>query len=225
MGFGFFKTCLFQDFNCNGTNHFIYKPAGLLENMVESYMLMSLDDEKSKQLAEVMANKTCKKILTLLAEKELSEGDIAKKLKLPINTTEYNLKKLISAGLVEKSQSFFWSIKGKKIPNYRLSNKYIVIAPKSSSLSGLKSLLPALAFIGLGSFLISKLSISNIAPKADNLLMASGAKPVTEAMTNSSSSFFSWFISTPWAIFLAGGLLTLLVYFIFRTFLKGGNNK
>ncbi len=63
--------------------------------MTEKYLLFALDDEKSKKLGEVISNTTCKKIANFLAEKESSENDISKELKIPINTVEYNLKKLI----------------------------------------------------------------------------------------------------------------------------------
>ena len=90
-------------------------------------LLISLDVEKSKPLAEVLASKTCKEIINILAQEELSEKDISEKLNSPINTIEYNLKKLLKAELIEKSQNFFWSVKGKKIPTYKLSNKSIII--------------------------------------------------------------------------------------------------
>ena len=69
--------------------------------MDDKFIMMNLDDERSKKVAEVLGNKTCKKILDHLSEtKEASEKDIADALGIPINTTEYNLKKLIGVGLV-----------------------------------------------------------------------------------------------------------------------------
>ena len=79
------------------------------------YLLISLGDEKAKKLSEVLGNSTCNKILEFLADKsEVSEKDISTALKMPLNTVEYNLKKLLTAELIEKSQKFFWSTKGKK---------------------------------------------------------------------------------------------------------------
>jgi len=95
-------------------------------------MLFDLNDEKSGLVAEILGNKTCKKMLSVLADKELSENDMARELKMPINTLEYNLKKLLKAGLVEEAKGFFWSVKGKKIKTYKLANKKIVISTKSS---------------------------------------------------------------------------------------------
>ncbi len=114
--------------------------------MDDKYILMGLEDSRAGHVAEVLKNKTCKKILDFLAErKEASEQDIAKGLGMPINTAEYNLKKLIKAGLVEKTKNFFWSVKGKKIPMYKLARKHIIIAPsKKPSINYLKSILPAI---------------------------------------------------------------------------------
>lgn len=93
--------------------------------------MLNLDDEKIKKVADVISNETSKKILNLLAEKELSEKEIADSLKLPVNTIEYNLKKLIEVGLVDKTKDFFWSLKGKKIPKYTISKKDILISTKN----------------------------------------------------------------------------------------------
>lgn len=99
--------------------------------MANKYIMLNLDDEKIKKVADVISNETSKKILNLLAEKELSEKEIADSLKLPVNTIEYNLKKLIEVGLVDKTKDFFWSLKGKKIPKYTISKKDILISTKN----------------------------------------------------------------------------------------------
>lgn len=117
--------------------------------MSEKYLLFNLDDEKAKKLGEVISNSTCKKIINLLAEKEASEAEIARELKIPINTAEYNLRKLIDAGLIEKSKQF-WSVKGRKIETYKVVNKNIVISPKKISVySKLKSVVPVVLISGL----------------------------------------------------------------------------
>jgi len=112
--------------------------------MEDKYVLMGLGDENSKEVAEILSNKTCKAILDTLSDHiELSEKDISKKLGIPINTVEYNLKKLIKVGLIEKTKNYFWSVKGKKIPMYKIVRKHIIISPhKKPSLSALKAVLP-----------------------------------------------------------------------------------
>lgn len=101
--------------------------------MVETSLNIDLNDPRAAKIADVLSNKTCKKIISALSEEELTETDLAKKLKIPLNTVDYNVKKLVSAGLIE-STSHFWSVKGKKIPSYKLANKKIIISPKSLAL-------------------------------------------------------------------------------------------
>ncbi len=115
----------------------------------DKFIMMNLDDERSKKVAEILKSETCKKILDYLAEnKEKSEEDISKDLKMPLNTVEYNLKKLVEAGLVEKSKNFFWSQKGKKINLYKPANRHIVISPKRGpNMNLLKTVIP-LIFVG-----------------------------------------------------------------------------
>ena len=122
----------------------------------EKYLNVDLYDPRSAAIAEVMTNKTCKKILELVTEKEMSESDIASSLNIPLNTVGYNIKKLLEAGLIEKSKVYFWSVKGKRIPTYRISNKKIIISPKR-----LISAVPIAMFAGiLGAILIIALLLS-----------------------------------------------------------------
>ena len=109
--------------------------------MVKDIDSIDLDDPYTGKIAEVMSNRTCKKILNVLSEKEMSEGDIAKMLGIPLNTVEYNLNKLLNVKLIQKSEKYFWSERGKKIPVYKLADKKIVISSKTSQ----KNYVPVLA--------------------------------------------------------------------------------
>lgn len=113
----------------------------------DKFILIGLDDERAKDVADVISNKTCKKILDYLSDvKEASEQDIAKGLGIPINTAEYNLGKLVKSGLVDKAKNFFWSVKGKKIGMFKLAKKHIIISPKSKrvDMKALKTILPVI---------------------------------------------------------------------------------
>lgn len=132
----------------------------------DKFIMMGLGDERSKDIADVLSNKTCKKIIDYLADtKEASEKDISDALSIPINTTEYNLNKLVKSGLVEKAKNFFWSTKGRKIDMYKLARKHIIISPKSKpNMKNLKTILPviliAAVFIALAAlFLIPDTNI------------------------------------------------------------------
>jgi len=120
--------------------------------MKDKFILMNLEDDNSKRIAEVIGNKTSKAILDYLGDvKDASQKDISDALNIPMNTMDYNMKKLLSVGLVEKTKNFFWSKKGKKIPMYKLARKHIVISPKSvrPNITVLKTILPVILAIGL----------------------------------------------------------------------------
>ncbi len=109
----------------------------------DKFLLVSLEEDKAKKLAQIISSETARKILNLLSEKDYSETEISKKLNQPLNTIHYNIKQLEKAGLIE-SKEYKWSEKGKKIKYYKPVNKYIVIAPKEKDLSLiLKNIIPA----------------------------------------------------------------------------------
>ena len=113
--------------------------------MAKSSISIDLGDPRTGLVAEALSNKTCVKILDLLAEDELTASDIAFKLDIPLNTVGYNIDKLIVSGLVEKSSNFFWSVKGKKTPTYKVANRKIVISPKRI----IKGIVPLLLVAGV----------------------------------------------------------------------------
>ena len=213
------------------------------EKMSEKFILVDLDDERSKSISEVLGNKTCKKILEYLSDlKEASENDISKNLSIPINTVEYNLNKLIKAGLIEKSKKFFWSVKGKRIDTYKISNKKIVISPKSF----IHGLLPALLGISVIAFGIKVISdkfnydfvddysinalrnspsLSDAVVSSEKMVSSgsSGAFHTSSIVQNSIQNTCSS-LSNAWAWFLFGGLVTILIFLLFNQFkkMKGG---
>jgi DNA-binding transcriptional ArsR family regulator len=174
--------------------------------MNKKYILVSIDDEKAKNISKVIGNKTCNKIVEILAEKEISEKEISKKLKIPINTVEYNLKKLKKAGLVEEARNFFWSVKGKKIKNYRLANKSILISPKTSNMSKIKSVAPTVVIIAIATFFIKIL----FSDRNGNV----GGGMDYDLPTGISSIGVSSFPIWQW--FLFGSLFALLIFIILR---------
>ncbi|MFA4953369.1 MAG: helix-turn-helix domain-containing protein [Candidatus Pacearchaeota archaeon] len=181
----------------------------------KKYILISMEDERSKKLADILGNKTCKKIIDLLAEeKEASEKDIADKLNVPLNTIEYNLKKLIQAELIEKTKNFFWSKKGKKIPTYKLSNKSIIISPKSRISSKLKSILPVALLSGLGAVLIKSFFYSQQIVR-EKAVAGLASEFSTQALQNTIFDGNILLLQSPaWVWFLAGTLFTLVIFTI-----------
>lgn len=208
---------MFINFNPICTYRFIYKSLYLIEIMEEKYIMFSMQDERIKDLSEALSNPSCKKIINLLSEKELTETDIAKELKIPLNTVDYNIKKLISSGLIERT-SHFWSIRGKKMPVYRVSNRKIIISPRKS-----------LSFISLISSVIGTgiiaLGIKEYGQRAivqeDAVLFSQEALPIMAGKTTElvSTGFASW----QW--FLMGAWLGIILFFVFILFNERRNKN
>ena len=193
--------------------------------MQNKYLLFSLEDESSKKLGEIISSPTCKKIVNLLAEKDLSESDIARELSLPINTIEYNLKKLLEAGIIEKAKNFFWSRKGRKIDIYKVANKLIVISPKkySNIYSKIKSIIPVAIISGiLTSFIawyykkqeLAQLTLQKTTEYRDALTQASSS--VASSISQAPSDSIQLFSSLSWEWFLAGSLITIIIFLIWN---------
>ena len=192
--------------------------------MVKKQIVFDLDDQRISNLADVISNKTSKKILNYLAEKESSETEISIDLKLPANTVNYNIKKLLETGLIEKTKNHFWSVKGKKILIYRVANKKIVISPKSSSV--LTSILGSLVVTGLiaiGIKSYAQVQSTNVLNYAQDAVVSEAGKEM--AVAGSSAGMvvpeiiprtFEVASQMPevWIWFLFGGIVALIIFMI-----------
>jgi DNA-binding transcriptional ArsR family regulator len=191
--------------------------------MTERYISVNMDDEKITQIAEILSNKTCKKILDYLAEKDASEGDISRDLKLAISTVEYNLNKLIDAGLVRAGKNFFWSVKGKKIKIYGLANKKIIISTKRSFGGMIVSILAGGVILGAVKLFMNYNNVKSFggAQVMDNAAEKFAYSPASasEIATRSfeSLSYFNGILV--WII--VGLVIGALGFFLFKK-LKGG---
>lgn len=199
--------------------------------------MFSMDDERIKNLAGVLGNKTCESIIDYLEKnEEASAKDISDALKLPMNTVDYNIKKLVESGIVEKKKKFFWSVKGKKIVMYGLSNKSIVISPKKINVSSkLKSVVPAVLIAGIGTALVgwfAKPKFTFLDGSKEVLLgtmeyaapgvesngvqaLEKGADALRETTINNINIFTDSMPYTPaWVWFLTGALVVLFIFSI-----------
>ncbi len=186
--------------------------------MDDKHILVSLGDEKVKHIGEVIGNKSCNRILDFLAEEDGTVSDISRKLKMPLNTVDYNVKKLVESGLIEKA-SHWWSVKGKKMPIYRVSNRKIIISPKKSisrvfawaiGLTGLAAL-TIRSFMDksgprlVNTAIVMEEAVFDAAPKA--MAMNDVAVGVV-----SSQSF--WAGVSSWEWFLFGAWFAILIFFV-----------
>jgi DNA-binding transcriptional ArsR family regulator len=118
-----------------------------------NFLLVDLNESKTKKLAETITSITSRKILNHLAEKDHdTEKNIATTLSIPISTVHYHLQKLTEAKLLEVKE-FHYSQKGREVNHYKLANKYIIIAPKK--VSGLREKLQGILPVALTALGIS----------------------------------------------------------------------
>ena len=212
--------------------------------MDEKHILISLGDDKIKQIAEVIGNKTCNKILDLLSAGDLTVTDISHKLKIPINTADYNIKKLIKSGLIEKA-NHFWSVKGKKMPTYKVSNRKIIISPKKSItkvfawivgltvLSALtireltKPVVGVFDDVAVNSFMAAKDSVIEeasfrSAPEIQSLVTNTA---VSQTLMDTTINNGFWQSLSPWMWFLLGAWFTIVLFFVFNILNERRKNK
>ena len=94
------------------------------------FLLVSLQDQKAAELAQVISNATCRRILDYFSEHDsVTESQVSQDLAIPLPTVHYNLQLLVKGGLI-KTEEFHYSTKGKEVNHYSLANQYIIIAPK-----------------------------------------------------------------------------------------------
>ncbi len=197
--------------------------------MEKQYLMFDIQDARAEVIAEVLSNKTCKKILSLLTEKEMSETDVAKELGIPANTAHYNIQKLVSSGLVEVANKFFWSIKGRKVALYKISNKKVIISPKTS----FKGIVPAVIATGIVALGV-KIFTGNSNMGSGDIYSAS--RDVTLSKASESTTYGAEAIAVtmpyqtgdiavqvgnigsiaPWSWFLLGAWAALLIFVLFN---------
>ena len=142
-----------------------------------------------------------------------------------MNTLDYNLKKLIGAGLIEKTSSFFWSVKGKKIPTYRLANKKIIISTKNS-------FKPLVLSAVIGGFILGAVKLGINYSANERFTSTSQLNDVvsqaTPALMTKASETIVYIPSSIWtsvSLFaLIGVFIGLAGYFLFKK-MKGGKNN
>jgi DNA-binding transcriptional ArsR family regulator len=200
------------------------------DNMQNNFLLISLEENKAKKIAEVISNETSRKIIDHLAKKECTETDLSKELNIPISTIHYNLKQLMDVNLVIVDE-FHYSSKGKEVNHYKLANKYIIIAPKSDNnrfMEALNKVLPLGIITIAAGFVLSAFSLftgssvkmstgSNldVAPK----LMAASSEALSKTATTATQTTS---VSRPLlqsemiAWFFIGALSLIVVYFVYE---------
>ncbi len=199
----------------------------------ESFILVNLKEAEGKKLAQVISNETSRKILDYLSTKnDATATEIAKEMNIPLSTAHYNLQHLLEAKLIQADE-FHYSEKGKEVDHYKLSNKFVIIAPQSSKFESVKEklmkILPVAALSLAGAGIISVLNKGLGAFAAGDLRtagqeMLEAAPTVASAQLKAAAfdSATNTIIAEPnialW--FLAGSFTALILYLLLDLFRK-----
>lgn len=192
----------------------------------EKFLLLSLEEEKAKELANAIHNETARKILNFLSEKEASEHKIVQSLKLPASTVYYNIQQLLKSDLIE-IKDFYWSEKGNKINVYRVANKLIIIAPKTSNMNEFKINVRRILPVALLSFIASGLiyiftrlqslatkTLQYAAPESGSIVKSAAMQQTTIETTRQIS------MQPDYALWFLFGSLFVIVFYVLISLIK-----
>jgi DNA-binding transcriptional ArsR family regulator len=194
---------------------------------MEKSVLISLGDSRMKEVAEVLGSKSCVRILDLLGSEELTVSELSERLKMKLNTVDYNVKKLVKAGLIERADHW-WSVKGRRMISYRVSDSQIVLSPKRRisakflwvlGLTGAMGLLLRQLTVGSGELkgggeMLMQDAVYGVVPKASEVASLDVAPEVMmRGVENVDVSF--WVGLAGWEWFLIGAWSALLLFFVY----------
>ncbi|MCX6683946.1 MAG: helix-turn-helix domain-containing protein [Methanoregula sp.] len=126
--------------------------------MSDNVILLEPGDERAQKIAKAMSSQTASDILQLLAESPRSLTGITERLAIPLTTAKYHTENLLDAGLILIADTKY-SVKGREIKIYSLTNQLLIVAPRQSNIRSL--LLKYASLFGIvvfGSIVIAILS-------------------------------------------------------------------
>lgn len=183
----------------------------------ESFVLVPLQKAQAKKVAQAISNETSRKILSFIEDKDSSETEIAKELKLPVSTVHYNIQALLKSGLIEQKR-FNYSAKGNKVFYYGLAKKFIIISPKGVSViqKEVRNLITPFVASVIGAGVIGLVYQAFVVPRVPSAIPLMGAKEAAgtlgaepaNAVVNAFPDIAVWF--------LFGAIFALIVYFIVK---------
>jgi DNA-binding transcriptional ArsR family regulator len=104
--------------------------------MADNVVFLEPGDERAQKIAKAMGSQTASDILQILGDGPRSLTDITERLNIPMNTAKYHIENLLDAGLIAVAQTKY-SIKGREVKIYTLTNQLLVVAPRQSNVRSL----------------------------------------------------------------------------------------
>ncbi|MEI7648328.1 MAG: helix-turn-helix domain-containing protein [Methanomicrobiales archaeon] len=104
--------------------------------MADNVVLLEPGDERAQKIAKAMGSKTASDILRFLSEGQKSLTDITERLAIPMTTAKYHVENLSDAGLILVEETKY-SVKGREVKLYSLTNQLLIVAPRHSNVRSL----------------------------------------------------------------------------------------
>jgi DNA-binding transcriptional ArsR family regulator len=104
--------------------------------MADEIVILEPGDERAQKISKAMGSQTASDILQLLAEHPKSLTEITERLVIPLTTAKYHIENLLEAGLISVAETRY-SVKGREIKIYSLTNQLLIVAPRTSNVRSL----------------------------------------------------------------------------------------
>jgi DNA-binding transcriptional ArsR family regulator len=104
--------------------------------MTDEIVILEPGDERAQKISKAMGSQTASDILQLLAEHPKSLTEITERLAIPLTTAKYHIENLLEAGLISVAETRY-SVKGREIKIYSLTNQLLIVAPRTSNVRSL----------------------------------------------------------------------------------------
>ena len=104
--------------------------------MADNVLVLEPGDERAQKIAKAMGSPTAGDILHLLGDGPKSLTDITERLGLPMNTAKYHVENLLDAGVIAVADTKY-SVKGREVKIYSLTNQLLIVAPRHSDVRSL----------------------------------------------------------------------------------------
>lgn len=126
--------------------------------MAENVVVLEPGEERAQRIAKAMASQTAGDILRLIGDGQKTSTEIAEQLAIPMNTAKYHIENLLDAGLISVASTKY-SVKGREVKVYSLTNQLLIVAPRQSNVRSLLLKYASLfGIVALGSLVIAALS-------------------------------------------------------------------
>ncbi|HVP96049.1 helix-turn-helix domain-containing protein [Methanoregula sp.] len=195
--------------------------------MTGEVVVLEPGDEQAQKIAKAMSSPTANDILAILAAGTRSLSDITEQLNIPLTTVKYHVENLLDAGLIKISETRY-SIKGREVKMYALTDRLLIVAPKRTNVRDLLLKYSSLfGFVIAGTLAIiglSPLLSLQEAPAAAPRMMAAGMATeggmnAAKAVSDNTAAIPAAGALDPAVAFFLGGVLVIIVLLCYEAWL------